>query len=310
MRRDPSVTAADDADALFQVPLAEFIATRNALASRLNKAGKRDDGERVKALAKPSISAWTANQLYWHHRAAFDRLLASGKEFRRAQASQLAGRSAEMRKPLEARREALSELTRLAADTLTSSGHRPTPEMMRRITTTLEAISIYGDTPGAPHAGRLQDDVDPPGFETLAALVPNPGHESRGAGERSTILPFHTQTRTKPSAKPGSKNSAQLEAERREQRAAAQAAVKAAERSLREARSVAERANTQLKQAAARVKAAEASHAEAEQQLERATAAVTEAKQAARKVATEAESASEAVAEAERILKGARDKVE
>ena len=304
------MTKADEIDALFQLPLDEFIAARNTLATRLNKAGKRDEGRRVKSLAKPSISAWTANQLFWKQRAAFDRLMKSGDQFRRAQAAQLAGRSTDMRAPLEARREALAELSRLAADTLQAGGHRTTPDMMRRVTTTLEALSAYGDGAGAPQAGRLLDDVDPPGFETLAALVPNPGHGARAAGERSTVLPFHVPARPKRSQASAEKDTAQLEAERRAQRAAAKAAVQAAERGLRQAREVASRANAQMKEAAARVKKAEAAHGKAEQQLERAATDVTSAKQAARKVAAEAESASEAVAEAERVLKDAQQRVE
>ena len=215
-----------------------------------------------------------------------------------------------MRQPLDARREALAELTRLAAGTLEAGGHRTTPDMMRRVTTTLEALSSYGDAAAAPHAGRLLDDVDPPGFETLAALVPNLGHGARAAGERSTVLPFHVPARPKRSQGSAQKDAAQLEVERRAERAAAKAAVQAAERELRQAREVASRANARMKEAAARVKTTEAAQAKAEQQLERAAADVTDAKQAARKVAAEAESASEAVAEAERALKDAQGKLD
>src|SRR3954466_9528121 len=98
-------------DALFQVPSAEFTAARNALAAKLKKEGDAQAAERVKTLAKPPISAWVANQLYWRHRKAFDRLLAAGDQFRKAQAAQLAGKHADLRGSLDARREALGELT-------------------------------------------------------------------------------------------------------------------------------------------------------------------------------------------------------
>ena len=68
----------DDIDALFKLPLAEFTSERNTLAARLKKEGRRNDADRVKLLAKPSISAWAVNQLYWDHREAFDQLMASG----------------------------------------------------------------------------------------------------------------------------------------------------------------------------------------------------------------------------------------
>ena len=77
----------NEIDALFVLPLADFTGARNALAARLKKDGRADDAERVKSLRKPPVSAWVVNQLYWRHREAFDRLLATGDQFRKAQAS-------------------------------------------------------------------------------------------------------------------------------------------------------------------------------------------------------------------------------
>src|SRR5688500_5287730 len=106
-------SASDDVDALFQLPQSEFTAARNALAARLKKAGHPERADEVKALAKPPVSAWAVNQLYWRHREAFDRLITTGEQFRQAQAAQLSGQSADLRGPLEARRSALSDLSRM-----------------------------------------------------------------------------------------------------------------------------------------------------------------------------------------------------
>ena len=62
-----------------------------------------------------------------------------------------------------------------ATEILQENGHAASPDAARRITTTLEALATWGTTSGAPQAGRLTDDIDPPGFEALAALVPRPG---------------------------------------------------------------------------------------------------------------------------------------
>src|SRR6185436_12551541 len=97
----------DDVDALFRLPLAEFTGARNGLASQLKKSGRSDEAARVKALAKPSVSAWAVNQLFWNHREAFDQLIASGERFHKAQTSRSAGKATDMREALEARREAL-----------------------------------------------------------------------------------------------------------------------------------------------------------------------------------------------------------
>src|SRR6266850_4569209 len=96
----------DEIDALFRLPLGEFTGARNTLAARLKKSGRGDEAVLVKALVKPSISAWAVNQLYWNHREAFDRLIASGEHFHKAQSSRLGGKLADMRGALEARHAA------------------------------------------------------------------------------------------------------------------------------------------------------------------------------------------------------------
>src|SRR5262245_19752565 len=103
----------DDLDALFMLPLAEFTAARNGLASQLKKSGRSNEADFVKTLAKPSISAWAVNQLYWQHRNAFARLLESGERFRQAQSSSGARKVTDMRTALDARRKSLSELSDL-----------------------------------------------------------------------------------------------------------------------------------------------------------------------------------------------------
>jgi hypothetical protein len=173
-----SVTNADnvqeDINRLFELPLAEFTAARNALATRLKKAGRSDDAERVKSLAKPPVSAWAVNQLYWRHREAFDALIAAGKQLRTAYTLQLTKKPADTHGPSAARREALAKLLHWADLLLREAGHTPTPETMRRITTSLEAMSAAESKAGVP-AGRLTQDVSPLGFELFAGLVPEIG---------------------------------------------------------------------------------------------------------------------------------------
>lgn len=291
-------------DALFQLPLAEFAAARNALAARLKKAGQNDEADRIKALPKPSVPAWTVNQLYFRKRDAFDRLIATGERFRQAQASHLAGTPADIRGPLEARRSALSDLATLAAATLKPSGNNPTPGTMRRITTTLEALSTYGALPDAPRGGRLTDDVEPPGFETLAALVPRIGKSAAGTGP-SRIIQFQQKARPARAAKQKTtreEDARREAAERKEQIAAAKARVQEAERALREARKEAQQAEEALKKAAARAKETEQAKTDAEKRLEKATAEFDDTRQQARRVAADAEEAAQAVEDAERAI--------
>src|SRR5829696_5052767 len=161
----------DDINSLFRLPLAEFTSARNTLAARLKKEGRPNDADRVKLLAKPSISAWTVNQLYWNHREAFDELMRTGKRLRPGQKLRLAGKVAGMRDSLDARREALVHLSELATELLNKAGSNPSPDTLRRITTTLEAMSAYALLPDGPTPGRLTQDLDPPSFDSLASFM-------------------------------------------------------------------------------------------------------------------------------------------
>ena len=302
--------AADEVDKLFQIPLAEFTGARNSLATKLKKEGDTEAAERVKTLAKPSISAWVANQLYWGDRKAFDRLIAAGDQFRKAQAAQLTGKSADVRAPLDARRQALSELMKLAGDTLREAGHPASPDTMRRIMTTLEALATYGQHAGAPPAGRLTDDVDPPGFEALAALVPRGSSASAGhAAPR--VIPFNQRKPELTKRKRGDtkEDARHAEAERRAKEVEARKALQQAERALADARRAAERARTQMKAAAARAKAADKAKAAVESRFEKLSAAAEAARQDARRVAGHAEEAAQAVDDAERAVKSAREQL-
>ena len=293
----------DDLDALFALPLTEFTAARNALATRLKKAGETGDAERIKALVKPSVAAWVVNQLFWKHRIAFDRLLDAGQRFRNAQTAQLAGKSADLRAPLEARRAALSELSTHAATILVDGGSAATPDTMRRVTTTLEALSTYAGIPDTPLPGRLTDDVQPPGFEALAALVPRVGSDRAGGPTR--VIPFEFK---QPSRKAAARKATDpvdekaRAAERKAQAAAARAAIQEAERTLRDARKAAQKAEEELKKAAARAKEADAEKQKLDQQFEKLTAQADEARKNARAVAAAAEGAAQEVEDAERAL--------
>jgi hypothetical protein len=189
-------TRNSEVDTLFQLPLPEFTAARNALASRLQKAGDKESAAQVKGLTKPPVSAWVVNQLYWRHRDAFDRLLTAGARLRQAQASQLAGHATNLRELLKTHRETLTELSRQATKILSQSGHQPGPDVMRRVTMTLEGLAAQGLIEGAPAAGRLTADVDPPGFETISALAPRqPGDKpARPAGD-ARVLAFRATQR-------------------------------------------------------------------------------------------------------------------
>lgn len=175
MSSAPDATADLGWDAPYQVPLAEFVATRSALVARLKNAGLRERSAEAKALAKPSATAWAVNQVHWQAPALLVALFAAGDELREAQAS---GHAEGLRAAMTARREALSEVRARALAFLSASGHAVTPAVEQRVSDTLLALASHGSSlPTGLRPGRLTHDLEPPGFEALAglALAPTPG---------------------------------------------------------------------------------------------------------------------------------------
>jgi len=301
----------DELDALFRLPMAEFTAARNALAVQLKKSGRREESDRVKALLKPSISAWAVNQLYWQHREAFDRLIATGQRFRQAQTSGHAGKVADMREALDARRDALSHFSDLATALLRAAGSSPAPETIHRIITTLEALSAYASFSEDLHLGRLSRDVDPPGFDSLASLIPGAGMtkmtEEPGRVTSSQKSGRAASPRRK--EKPAS-DASQSEQTRHAKIASAKVSLQEARSLLIEARARAQSLEAAQKKANADVKEAEKHRRETEERFEKARLASEDAIRRARSIAAEAEGAAKAVEGAKRSVEKAAKELE
>jgi hypothetical protein len=149
-------------DTLYKGPLGEFVSARTALAKSLSGS----DAKRVKALQKPAVAAWAVNQVYWHARPLYDRLLKSGKALRSAQIAALGGRSADVRGAGETHREAIAGAVKEARRLAVSSGVQPNADALAR---TFEALSLA--TREVEPDGRLTKPLSPAGFEALAGVT-------------------------------------------------------------------------------------------------------------------------------------------
>ena len=310
----------DDVDALFKLPVGEFTGARNDLAARLKREGRAEDSNLVKALAKPSTSAWAVNQLHWKHREAFDRLLATSQLFRQSRTAHTTGRIEDLRGSLDARGKALSHLSDLATVLLREAGHNPTPDTIHRITTTLEALSARVTLSDGPTPGRLTQDVDPPGFESLASLIP--GTDTRKRNEELTRVTPSQQSGSAAAksrqATPDGNAQKVLQGEdtRRARIVAAKVSLQEARRSLTEAQRRAQRSEAAQKRAHTEAKKAdaEARHAEkhlrdAEQRLNKASAASRDAAHRAERISAEAKEAAQGVEDAERTIQKASNEL-
>ncbi len=292
----------DDLDALFKLPLAEFIAARKALAARLKKDGRANEAERVKSLAKPSISVWAVNQLYWNHRDEFEELIAAGQRFRKAQKS---GKVADMRDALDARRQTLSDLSELATELLRNADHNPSLDTIRRVTTTLESISAYASLPNEIRPGRLAQDIDPPGFDSFAfgssltlPKKPERAEPAKGSAKASTRAADKINREE------------QSRRARQERIAAAKNALQDAKKALSEARARAKSLEASRKKADSARKEAEKQKLEASERFRKASAAADDALRRVRSVTSELEEATATVKRAQREADDAAKELE
>jgi hypothetical protein len=154
----------EHAAALYRGPLAEFTAARNRLAAELKVRDKALAAE-VKALAKPSVSAWAVDQLFWREEPRFAAFLAATAAVR--DVLRTGAGPSERHVAARRHRDAHADLLARAQTILTDAGHGVAPTLLRRIGTTLEAIAARGWPELGP--GCLAEDLDPPGFDDTFA---------------------------------------------------------------------------------------------------------------------------------------------
>jgi len=148
-------------DELYKLPPDEFVPARTALAKSLTG----DDAKRVKALTKPTIVPWSVNQVYWHAKDVYTRVLKTGEALRDAQLAALKGRSSDVRGATTAHRQAIAEAVKAATSLASESGAQPDPDLLARM---FEAVSLQ-KTP-SEHHGRFTKPLQPQGFEALAGV--------------------------------------------------------------------------------------------------------------------------------------------
>jgi hypothetical protein len=141
--------------ALHQAAFGDFVAERKRLAAELKAAGDKEGSARLLKLARPPVSVWAVNQLWWHEREAFEELVSAAARVK------VGDREASKR-----HREALTKLRERATQILLEGGNGASEATLRRVATTLSALAAAGGfEPDAP--GALSADRDPPGFEAL-----------------------------------------------------------------------------------------------------------------------------------------------
>ena len=237
-------------DELYRLPLGEFIPARNELAKKLKADGRADEAEEVRALRKPTVSVWLANQLAQERELDVQRLRKAGETLAKA----TAGSSSDAF--LEAQREqhrALSRLGEAARELARREG--ASTSAADRALETLRAASLTPEGRDQLKGGVFTEELEPPGFEALAGVV---------AGTPAKKAPPRKDD-GRQALKQARERAKELRAEERE----LETAARAAEREARQAEKRAGELRRQAEEAQADVADAAERRAEAEAEVER-----------------------------------------
>ena len=145
------MSAVDD---LFGLPLEEFVPARDALA----KATGGEEGKAIRALRKPSVAAWCANQAVRSQPKEARELWAAGDALLEAHAAIVAGKRADLRAAAARHRAALRPLLAAAVGMLDTRGRAMSAQTLQRVEATLHAASLEPALREEAEAGRLVTD--------------------------------------------------------------------------------------------------------------------------------------------------------
>ncbi len=297
----------EELDTLYRLPPAEFVAGRNALVKRLRKDGDREAASRVKALPRPSLTAWAVNQLHFRARAELDALIAAGDEVRSAH---LAGVQ-EQQAAAKTRREAVAALLVIADGFLEETGTTPGRIHRQRISRSLEALASRVAGSEAPAAGRLSKDLEPAGFDAVAdlALALGAAQTARLPRRGLKLVPDPRAEAAEPAVAPEELQETAQTSDRQKAIQARQALERLQDEAT-EQRREAERTAAGLEQAQRAEAELEAAAGEAERHAREARARAREAKTLTAQARRTAAAAAAAATHSEAGLKAARKKLE
>jgi hypothetical protein len=280
------------ADQLYALSPREFTAARDARAKEAKEAGDKDAAAGIKALRKPTVTAWLANQLVRQHADEVRPLLELGVALREATAT-LSG--PQLRELSRQRNDVVRALVRQARRLAADAGQPVSEDVARGLEETLNAALADPTQAEVLLEGRLSAQLQHSGFGSAAEPSP--------AGGKPPASPAKAKRAEGGRPQPAAE---QRRAERREQLERELAEAWPAARAAADARSAAEQQAKQAEEEAKglrrRVDVLRAELAAVEDELARATAASENASEARDAAAAEADRATKRVSTLQREL--------
>lgn len=287
----------DDLDeavtAVHRGPLEEFVARRDALARELRGAGRAAEAKRVKALRKPSRTAWALDSAVHADPVPVERLAAAVTAVVESQSE--AGR--DVRGATDQLRAAARDLAAAAATAAADAGH---PVDQSNLVPAVLAVIGDADAFEALRRGRLADVPSGGGLDVLALTPPRP---AAVPPRRLAAVPAPEAGEAGEAEQPGAPGEAGEPGPDRQAVADAREAVARAEDAAEQAHSEAERTEEAVDDAEAALDAAEERLRLAEQEARAARDDLRQAQQEARAARRQAREADTAAARARARLR-------
>ena len=185
---------ADAVDRLYGLPREDFVGERDALAKQLRADGRRDEATAVKALGKPTVAAWAANQAVRSQKKSARDLWKAGDQLSAAHDAVLAGRGsgAKLREATERERAAVERLVEAARGLLSASGGDLSEATIERVRETLHAGAIDPDAREEVAGGRSARERAPQGLFGGGAdvfAVEAPARAAKGQQAKAKAAP-------------------------------------------------------------------------------------------------------------------------
>jgi hypothetical protein len=153
---------------LYSAPPERFVEKRSELARSLSRDGEREAAAAVRKLRKPALPVWAINQLARRRGADLDRLLEAAERLRSGEGPAAGDVS-----------EAVDSLVGAAGELLEEAGHAATDATRQRVAATLRAAAADEQHAAELRAGRIEQELEPAGFASMAALAGPPGGRLR-----------------------------------------------------------------------------------------------------------------------------------
>lgn len=299
-------------DELYGLRPQDFTAARNARAAEARRAGDARLAQRIKALRRPTVSAWAGNLLVRRDPERVQPLLGLGEGLRSAHR----GLDGEQLRELSRQQHLLvAALAREARDLAAAEGQQVGEAALREIEGTLHAVLADPAAAEEWAAGHLDRPLTPPvGFAAAVAgpgvvadraRAPEPGGKAQAeAGERTAGRRERERRAERDEARRAQEDKARREEQEQARRAAESAEQEARDREAEHARAAeeSERAEARTAGAAERVEALTEELTEARSDLRAAEKEARAARDRARTADAAASSARHRARQASRDL--------